>query len=273
MLAVLATLVLGLLGVVVPNATPAAHATTYTFDDEFNGPAGSQPSSSLWTIVNNSPRSTATNVQCYESSNVAADGEGNLVITALSAPNTNCDGYTEQYTSGRLETRNIFSQKYGTFTMRAKLPTAKGMFPAFWLAGYNSPDPCDGELDVMETVGSDTGSNWTEGSLHGPYTSGNCPATFYSDGGKWTSTGDLSSAYHIYSLTWAPGSLTYQVDGTTFYSITWAALPPGQSWVFDTDPESLILNLAVGGSWAGQPDGNTTFPQKMYVDYIRVTAS
>jgi beta-glucanase (GH16 family) len=273
LLAAAAAAIVAILGITGPGVT-AAHATTYTFDDEFNGAAGSQPSGSLWTIVNNSPRSTSE-LQCYEKSanNVVEDGQGNLQIIALSAPETNCGGITENYTSGRLETKTTFTQKYGTFTMRAKLPTAKGMFPAFWLVGPNSPDPCDGELDIMETIGSDTGSNWTEGNLHGPYISGNCPNTYYSDGGKWTSSGDLSSAYHIYSLTWAPGSLTYAVDGTTFYSIRWSTLPVGQGWVFDTDPEYMILNLAIGGPWAGAPDGNTTFPEVMDIDYIRVTAS
>jgi beta-glucanase (GH16 family) len=148
------------------------------------------------------------------------------------------------------------------------------MFPAFWMVGTNTAtlgDPCDGEVDTMETIGSDTGSKFTEGNIHGPYTAGNCPNTSYSDGGRWNSSTDLSAGYHIYSVTWATGSLTFKVDGTTFYTITSSTLPSGQNWVFNTDPEYVILNLAIGGPWAGPPDANTHFPQKMYVDYVRVT--
>jgi beta-glucanase (GH16 family) len=276
-LALAAVLVTGTATLVAPFPAQPAHATTYTFDDEFNGAAGTQPSTSLWKY--DTGGYSTTELQCYTNStnNIVEDGAGNLKIMAQSAPNNNCGGLTKQYTSGRLETSTTHTQKYGTFTMRAKLPTKKGMFPAFWMIGNQTATkggvPCDGEIDIEETIGSDTGSKWVEEVLHGPYTSGGCPTSNYSDFAKWTGSSDWSSAYHTFSVTWAPGSLTYKVDGTTHYSITKATMPAGQNWVYDTDPFYLIMNLAVGGSWAGTPDAQTVFPQTMYVDWVHMTAS
>jgi len=48
-----------------------------------------------------------------------------------------------------------------------------------------------------------------------------------------------------------------------------ADLPQGQTWVFN-HPFFILLNVAVGGYWPGNPDGTTVFPQTMQVDYVRV---
>jgi beta-glucanase (GH16 family) len=83
--------------------------------------------------------------------------------------------------------------------------------------------------------------------------------------------GPFASDYHIYAIEWTPGRIAFLLDGQTYFTVTPASLPAGAKWVYD-HPFFLILNLAVGGEWPGDPDKTTQFPQTMLVDYVRVYA-
>ena len=114
----------------------------------------------------------------------------------------------------------------------------------------------------MEHIGSDP--SVIHGSLHGPGYSGATPITSsytLPDGQRYT------DAYHIFAIEWDTNSVRWYMDGINYYSITAADLPG--EWVYD-HPFFVILNIAVGGTWPGSPDGTTQFPQRMYVDYVRV---
>lgn len=125
--------------------------------------------------------------------------------------------------------------------------------------------PDSGEIDIMENIGREPST--VHGSLHGPGYSGGASVT-----GSYTLPGGraLADDFHVFAVDWAPDSISWSIDGTV-YSRKTAADLRGNRWVFD-HPFFMILNVAVGGSWPGSPDGSSTYPQQMLVDYVRVYA-
>ena len=195
--------------------------------------------------------------------------DGNLVITATSegAAQHSCWNGTCQYTSARLVTNGHYTTKYGRVEARIKIPTGKGVWPAFWMLGDNISVvnwPTCGELDIMESIGSESGT--LHGSMHGPGYSGANPLT-----GSTTLPGGakLSDDFHVYSMEWGPAVVRFYLDSVLYETRTPADMPQGGVWVYDR-PFFIILNVAVGGQWPGIPDGTATFPVKMLVDYVHV---
>ncbi|WP_442810928.1 ricin-type beta-trefoil lectin domain protein [Streptomyces sp. NBC_01217] len=253
-----------------PEPRVATAAAVTTFSDDFNGPAGSAVDGGKWQIetgdnVNNHERQYYT----AGNSNAALDGQGNLVITARrdNPGNYQCWYGRCEYTSARLNTAGKFTSTYGHVETRMKIPRGQGMWPAFWMLGDDIGNvgwPNSGEIDIMENVGFEPGT--VHGTLHGPgYSgSGGIGAGYSLPGGQ-----AFADAFHTFAVDWAPDSITWSVDGNVYQRRTPADLG-GRSWVFNK-PFFIILNLAVGGYWPGDPDGNTTFPQQLVVDYVRVT--
>ncbi|THA60939.1 glycosyl hydrolase family protein [Streptomyces sp. A0958] len=254
-----------------PMSQTAAAATT-TFSDEFDGAAGSAVDGSEWQIE------TGDNVDNHErqyytsgNKNAALDGQGHLVITARkeNPSNYQCWYGTCQYTSARLNTSGKFTQQYGHVEARMKIPRGQGMWPAFWMLGNDIGQvgwPNSGEIDIMENVGFEPST--VHGTLHGPgYSgSGGIGAGYTLPGGK-----AFADDFHTFAVDWAPDSITWSVDGNVYQHRT-PADTGGNTWAFNK-PFFLILNLAVGGYWPGDPDGNTAFPQQLVVDHVRVTTS
>jgi beta-glucanase (GH16 family) len=249
--------------------TAPAAATVSTFSDNFDGPAGSAVDSSKWTLetgdnVNNHER------QYYTSGthNAALDGQGHLVITARKE---NPAGYqcwygSCQYTSARLNTAGKFNAQYGHVEARMKIPRGQGMWPAFWMLGTPVNWPDSGEIDVMENVGFEPST--VHGTIHGPgYSgSGGIGAAYTLPNGQ-----AFADAFHTFAVDWAPDSITWSVDGNVYQRRTPADLG-GKTWVFNK-PFFLILNLAVGGYWPGDPNSSTQFPQQLVVDSVSVRTS
>ncbi|MEY9093764.1 family 16 glycosylhydrolase [Paenibacillus sp. RC84] len=231
------------------------------WNDEFNGPNGSGPDSSKWNLETGAGGWGNNELQHYTSRTSNAYQEnGNLVIQALKE-NYNGSGYT----SARLTTQNKFNLKYGRVEMRAKLPYGKGIWPAFWMLGKDIGTvgwPASGEIDIMEYVGA-LEPNRAYGTLHGPGYSGCCGLS-----GSYLHPQNLSNDYHTFALEWEPGVFKWFVDGKLFHTRTLADAGTN-AWVFDKE-FFFLLNLAVGGNWPGYPDGTTVFPQKYYIDYVRV---
>ena len=124
------------------------------WSEEFNGPNGSPVDSSKWSfdIGGNGWGNNELETYTSRSANAALEG-GNLVITTLKETFAGPDGITRDYTSARLLTKTKFTQKYGRFEARLKLPYGQGLWPAFWMLGDNIDTahwPNCGEIDVME---------------------------------------------------------------------------------------------------------------------------
>ncbi|UWP79116.1 lectin [Dactylosporangium fulvum] len=250
------------------SAAPAPGPLTWS--DEFNGPAGSAVDQSKWRFDIGGSGWGNNEQQYYTNStrNAAMDGAGNLVITARreNPGNYQCHYGTCQYTSARLLTSATFTQTYGRFEARMKLPRGQGIWPAFWMLGNNIGSagwPTSGEIDIMENIGREP--NTVHGTIHGPGYSGG-----EGIGAGYTIGSPFADGFHTFAVDWSPNLLIWYVDGNEYQRRTPADLG-GDRWVFD-HPFFMIMNVAVGGYWPGYPDGSTTFPQSLTVDYVRVYA-
>jgi len=247
------------------------------WSDEFDGAAGDSPDAFTWTHeIGNGFDQGITGwgngeYQYYTDSteNSALDGAGTLVITA-----TQVDTNTTQldcwyglcdYTSARLITDQKFEVAYGRVEARIQVPYGNGMWPAFWMLGSNIGEvgwPQSGEIDIMEHIGKEPQEVY--GTIHGPgYSGGN------GVGGSTTLTDNVSDAYHVFAIEWEPEVIRWYVDNTNYFTASIDDIPAGTEWVYD-HPFFIILNVAVGGNWPGDPDETTVFPQTMKVDYVRV---
>lgn len=181
---------------------------------------------------------------------------GNLLVIARKE-----NSGKSKYTSARLKTHGLQRWTYGKIEARIKLPFRQGLWPAFWMLGDtidNTGFPFCGEVDIMEYVND-------EPTLHGTM--------------HWAHNEQLASYggttilkkpkdYHIYSVEWDSASIKWFVDGKQY----WEGLIANninQTGAFHK-PFFILLNMAVGGGWPGNPDRSTHFPDTMYVDYIRV---
>lgn len=179
---------------------------------------------------------------------------GNLIIVAKE------ESYQgNNYTSARMNTLGLQSWTYGKIEARMKLPSGQGMWPAFWIMGEDFPQvgwPKCGEVDIMEHINNDTK---IEGTMHWDYNG------HVQSGGSVTC--DVSQ-YHVYSLEWDKNAFIWLVDGKQYFTGSIANNINGTDEFHA--PFFIILNLAVGGNWPGNPDNTTTFPDTMFVDYVRV---
>ncbi|MFJ4923867.1 family 16 glycosylhydrolase [Streptomyces sp. NPDC088725] len=256
-----------------PHTTSAAVAPAAgSFSDDFDGDAGSAVDGGKWQLE------TGDNVDNHErqyytggNSNAALDGQGHLVITARkeNPGNYQCWYGQCEYTSARLNTSGKFSAQYGHVETRMKIPRGQGVWPAFWMLGDDIGNvgwPNSGEIDVMENVGFEPGA--VHGTIHGPGYSGaaGIGAGYNLPGGQ-----AFADDFHTFAVDWAPDSITWSVDGNVYQTRTPADVG-GNQWVFNK-PFFIILNLAIGGDWPGDPDGNTAFPAELVVDYVHATTS
>jgi beta-glucanase (GH16 family) len=245
------------------------------WSDEFKGEAGSRVDARYWTMEVGGRGWGNKELEYYTpgAKNAYVDGRGHLVIKAIQetlAPEFKCWYGPCRYTSARLITKNKFAQSYGRFEARLKLPRGQGIWPAFWLLGEDINTvgwPTCGEIDIMENIGREPGL--VHGTIHGPGYSGAGGI-----GSPYALPGDKPFAddYHTFSIEWEPQVIRWYVDDRLYATRTPNDLPPGAKWVYD-HPFFILLNLAVGGAWPGEPDGTTRFPQTMLVDYVRVYRS
>jgi beta-glucanase (GH16 family) len=198
--------------------------------------------------------------------NAALDGQGNLVITARKE---SVGG--KAYSSARLTTRGLVQPRYGRVEARIKLPSGRGLWPAFWMLGDTCTDPLVGwprcgEIDILELKGQEPAT--VISSLHGPGYSG---AGALSDRYPLTDGGTFTDDFHLFAVEWDPVRVSFFVDGQRFRTFTAdGVLASGKAWVYD-HPFFVILNVAVGGNFVGAPSAQTLFPQTMTVDYVRVS--
>ncbi len=240
------------------------------WSDEFNQPDGSSPDPTKWTFDTGNNGGWGNNELEYYTSrtnNARIEG-GQLVIEA------DQESYGGQnYTSARMLTQGLGSWTYGRMEASIKIPRGQGIWPAFWMLGANINSvgwPTCGEVDIMENIGKVSDQGTDHGTIHGPQNGGDYNGGA-GVGGTYTLPGGaaLADGFHTYAVQWTTNQIQFFLDTNLFFTATPASLPSGGTWVF-TQPQFLILNVAVGGQWPGNPDGTTVFPQQMLVDYVRV---
>jgi len=245
------------------------------WSDEFDTEAGTAADPSVWGqeigdgTVNEIPGWGNSELQYYTAgnANAATDGMGNMQITAKESDGSLMCYYGPcEYTSARLLTKDRFEVAYGRVEARIKVMEGAGLWPAFWMLGtdINEVDwPQSGEIDIMEYVGREP--NEIFGTLHGPG---------YSGGASYGQSVDLGSAvadeFHTYAIEWQPDQITWFLDGEAYFTATPSdPYMADKQWVFN-HPFFILLNVAVGGNFGGPVGEDTTFPQSMLVDYVRL---
>ena len=252
-----------------PSTTPSPSPTyQLVWSDEFGGADGTAPDASKWAIQTGGGGWGNNELEYYTArpQNVQVSG-GNLIITAIKEDYTGADGIARHYTSARLQTKGLFTQQYGRFEARIQIPKGQGMWPAFWMLGNNIDTagwPACGETDIMENIGKEPSI------VHGTLHARGYPPEGYTAAYTLPNGQNFADDFHIFAAEWEPQQIRLYVDGTLYATDTQSASPAPASWPFDGQPFFMLLNLAVGGKWPGDPDSTTRFPQQMLVDYVRV---
>lgn len=253
-------------------SNPDSRPQRIVFQDNFDGSVNQRPDLTKWTFDVGHERGWGNKeLQSYESGTDVAslDGNGHLRITANRkyAPVT---GQLE-YTSARLRTLS-YPFMYGRAEARIKVPPGQGLWPAFWMLGFSPVGihwPNCGEIDIMEAIGRTP--NLVYGSIHGPVKALDYNTPPYHKTASFRLPKPASDDFHIYSVDSSPGFIQFSIDGRPYQWLTKADFT-NESWVYDR-PFELILNLAIGGNFPGQPTSRTHFPATMLVDYVRVTTN
>lgn len=235
---------------------------TLAWSDEFNG---TSLNSSNWVYDTGTGSSGWGNneLEYYtnRTSNVSVSG-GSLVITARK------ESYNgSSYTSGRIKTQGLKTFKYGKIEARIKMPNGQGLWPAFWMLGTNITSvswPGCGEIDIMEHVNSDSNVVGTAHWDNNGHASWGCTT----QNNYWNNFSVDVTQYHVYAVEWSSTAIKWYVDGTQYMELD-TTNGTGGTEEFQKN-FFIILNLAVGGNWPGNPNSATPFPSSMYVDYVRV---
>ena len=230
---------------------------TLSWSDEFDGAALDR---SKWTFDIGGHGWGNAELQYYTDrpDNVRVAG-GQLVIEARR------EAYGgKAYTSARIKTAGLMEQMHGRFEARIKVARGQGIWPAFWMLGADIGKigwPRAGEIDIMENIGKEPAI--VHGTVHGPGYSGEhafgAPSRL--------ERGAYADDFHVFAVEWEPGEIRWYRDGIHYHTAH-PDLVKGD-WVFER-PFFVLLNLAVGGHWPGNPDGTTVLPQRMLVDWVRV---
>lgn len=188
--------------------------------------------------------------------------DGKLVIEAIEE---NSNG--SNYSSARMTTQGKKEFALGRIDIRAKLPKGQGVWPALWSLGANFGTigwPACGEIDFMELLGHEP--NKVHGTAHwGPQ--GQSFSNSYSGDFQLNGGDDFGDEFHVFSLIWETNSMHFLVDDQQYHTINSSNVDGNYPF---NSPFFFIFNIAVGGNWPGNPDSTTEFPQRMFVDYIRV---
>lgn len=186
---------------------------------------------------------------------------GNLVIVARQ------ESYQgRNYTSARLRTFAKLDLLYGKIEARIKLPSTKGIWFAFWMLPTDweyGGWAASGEIDIIESINiADT--------IYGTIHYGGQWPSHDSSGGSYSDGTDFSDDFHTYAIEWEPTRIRWYIDEQLYNTETsWWSSGGSYPAPFDK-PFHILLNVAVGGNWPDNPDGSSTFPQQMLIDYVRV---
>jgi beta-glucanase (GH16 family) len=184
---------------------------------------------------------------------------GSLIIQA----NRQVQG-SNNYTSARLITKGKKSFQFGRIDVRAKLPQGQGIWPAIWMLGSDIDTnnwPVCGEIDIMELRGQQPDrflSTMHYGTGPNDHRYKGCPDQVLANG-------TFSDAFHVFSMVRSKDMMRFYLDGTLYYTFTSSDASP---YPFN-NPFFMILNVAVGGNFLGNPNASTVFPQQMQVDYVK----
>lgn len=225
---------------------------------------------SKWKVENSTFGDGNDELQCYAPDNVSIDASSGVLVLAGRNESVTCpNGDTRSVSSGKVTTEGLADWRYGWFEVRAMVPAGRGLWPAIWLSpsdGVYGSWPASGEIDLMEVRGQEP--DIARVNLHylGP------------DLGRAQSPRDVLAApgrgfadtFHTFAVRWEPDRITWFVDGLQVHEVTAWPSPVGPAPAPFDQPFFLRLNLAIGGTFPGDPDGTTPWPAEYLIDWVRV---
>jgi beta-glucanase (GH16 family) len=205
------------------------------FADDFAGRRGASVDREKWSSDTGAEDGE---LQIFTDSlrNAGLDGDGNLVLTARRERSGG-------FTSARLLTRETFAGESGRVEARIKVADNRGIRSVFQLLGGDG----GGDVDVLDNLGSK--SREVRGAIG-------------DRAGSLTARRSFAEEFHVFAVDWGPGRVVWSVDGDEFFRAEQTL----------DEPFTASLALTVGDERAGRPDDSTRFPQRMLVDFVRVTA-
>ncbi len=228
------------------------------WSDEFN--YSGLPDSTKWNYEEGMKRNHEAQYYTRQDIDNASVKNGNLVIEARKEKMGNAS-----ITSASLITRGKKSFLYGRIEVRAKLPMARGTWPAIWMLGEAKIGwPARGEIDIMENVGYDSLK------IHGNIHTEKYNHVLKTNKGKAIDTEGPWRDFHVYAIEWTENKIDFFYDDLLYFTFEKEANTTNAEWPYDK-PHYLILNLAIGGDWGGQKGiDDSKFPHLFYIDYVRV---
>ena len=252
---------------VTQEEVPQYEGYTLLWNDEFNGDS---LNTDIWSITKRQPGVTNAELQEYTDTaeNVFVK-DGRLILKAIKTVDKTGKDY---YTSGKVVTRKKKDFTYGKVVTRAKIPEGQGLWPAIWMMPtvetLYGTWPRGGEIDIMEILGHEPAV------AHGTIHYGMPHAQ--QQGSYKLENGTFADSFHEFSVEWEPGEMRFYVDDNLYHTVNdWYSVDPGviereYPAPFDQD-FYMQLNLAVGGTWPGDPDETTDFVNAEFeIDYVRV---
>ena len=246
---------------------PELEGYTLLWNDEFSGAAMDE---SIWSYDPHEPGWTNEELQEYtESTENVFTRDGKMVLKAIKTTDENGKDY---YTSGKIKTQNKKDFMYGKVVVSAKVPEGQGLWPAIWMMptdeSFYGQWPKCGEIDIMEVLGSDVTTAY--GTVHygEPHAE--------QQGIVNLSSGSFADDFHEYSVEWEPGEMRWYIDDELYLTVNdWFTAVAGEDDKPYPAPFNqtffVQLNLAVGGTWPGNPDETTNFDNAEFlIDYVRV---
>lgn len=246
---------------------PEYEGYSLLWNDEFDGDT---LDATIWSMEAREPGWTNSELQEYTltGENVFVK-DGKLVLKAIKTTGSNGKDY---FTSGKVNSQNKKDFQYGKVVVRAKTPEGQGLWPAIWMMpqdeSFYGQWPKCGEIDIMEVLGNQTDT--AHGTIHYGEPHAQQQGTYKLE------TGTFASDFHEFSVEWEPGEMRFYIDGNHYHTVNdWFTAVDGNDEkpypAPFNQPFFVQLNLAVGGTWPGNPDETTDFDKAEFeIDYVRV---
>ncbi len=255
----------------VNQANPSpSNAYHLVFEDEF---LGTELNMKNWNYETHDPGWVNNELQEYTDSkdNIYVK-DGKLVIKANKTKKVVDGKEQDWYTSGKVTSKDKHDFKYGKFEIKAKAVEGKGLWPALWMMpreeNFYGQWPRCGEIDIMEVLGHEPNKTYATIHYGNPHKE--------QQGTYVLKNGTFADDYHVYGLEWEPNEMRFYVDGNLIHTVNdWYTATEGKGEITYPAPFDqffyLQFNLAVGGSWPGNPDEKTNFDNaKLMIDYVKV---
>ena len=234
--------------------------------DEFD--TDGTPDLSNWTLEHSTFGDGNNELQCYTPAQ-ALVRDGSLTLTGIDQETVCPNGSRRQFTSAMVTSERLRNFTYGWFEIRAKVPAGQGLWPALWLSPEGDPYgpwPRSGEIDIIEIRGSNPRAARVNFHYLGlDDTRKQLPFEVLTQPGR-----SFADEFHTFGLIWEPNQLTWIVDGIIVHEVNNWQSSVGPSPAPFNGPFFIRMNLAIGGTFVGDPDQSTPWPATMEVDYVRV---